>query len=275
MSYMTLMVHMSLGQSNAAVLRVAADLAAQFDATVIGVAAAQPMPMVYGDGYVSGTFVEQDRLALDQAMLKAEAKFRGALQAHAGRLQWRHTVMFTPLADYIAQQARCADLLITGLATGDVFDVSRVVDTGDLVMQVGRPVLMVPATAGGLNLDRVVVGWKDTRESRRAVADALPLLRRARQVTVVEIATEANLPSARAHLDDVTDWLKRHGVVAETVATLASGDDANKLYAMAQDLGADVMVAGAYGHSRLREWALGGVTRDLLLKTERCTLVSH
>ena len=120
-----------------------------------------------------------------------------------------------------------------------------------------------------------VVGWKDTRETRRAAFDALPLLKKAAHVAVVEIAAEEELAAAGTHLDDVVGWLKRHGVVVVSLAAPSTGDDATQLNAIAEEHGADVIVAGAYGHSRLREWVLGGVTRDLLLRADRCSLVSH
>lgn len=115
----------------------------------------------------------------------------------------------------------------------------------------------------------------NARETRRAISDALPLLKAATEVTIVEIASERCLDEARAHLADVVSWLKRHGIESTSMVTKAGRDDATELYAIARDKGADVIVAGAYGHSRLREWALGGVTRDLLLRADRCTLVSH
>ena len=208
-------------------------------------------------------------------MKAAEAEFRSALQTRAVTLEWRSTVMFTLLSDYLAREARSADLVITGIASGDMFDSARSVNTGDLVMRAGRPVLVVPAAAGKVRLDRVVVGWKDTRESRRAVSDALPLLKGASHVAVVEIAVEAELAAARTQIEDVAGWLNRHGIKAECLTSPSTGDDATALYAVAQDQGADLIVAGAYGHSRLREWALGGVTRDLLLRANWCSLLSH
>jgi nucleotide-binding universal stress UspA family protein len=104
--------------------------------------------------------------------------------------------------------------------------------------------------------------------SRRAVAGA-------KRVTVVEIAPEEDLASARTHLEDVVGWLKRHDILAKPLASVAKRDDARQLDAIARELGADLVVAGAYGHSRMREWVLGGVTRDLLLGADRCSLVSH
>lgn len=275
MTYGTLMVHLELGRSNAGLLQIAGDLAERFHAGVIGIAACQPMQLVYGDSFISGDIYEQDRQELDKEMKAAEAEFRRALQMRAVTLEWRSTVMFTLLSDYLAREARSADLVITGIASGDLFDSSRSVNTGDLVMRAGRPVLVVPAAAGKVKLDRVVVGWKDTREARRAVSDALPLLKGASHVAVVEIAVEEELAAARTQIEDVAGWLNRHGIKAECLTSPSTGDDATALYAMAQDQGADVIVAGAYGHSRLREWALGGVTRDLLLRANWCSLLSH
>lgn len=275
MTYGTLMVHLELGRSNAGLLQIAGDLAERFHAGVSGIAACQPMQLVYGDSFISGDIYEQDRQELDKEMKAAEAEFRRALQMRAVTLEWRSTVMFTLLSDYLAREARSADLVITGIASGDLFDSSRSVNTGDLVMRAGRPVLVVPAAAGKVKLDRVVVGWKNTREARRAVSDALPLLKGASHVAVVEIAVEEELAAARTQIEDVAGWLNRHGIKAECLTSPSTGDDATALYAMAQDQGADVIVAGAYGHSRLREWALGGVTRDLLLRANWCSLLSH
>ena len=275
MTYGTLMVHLELGRSNAGLLQITGDLAERFHASVIGIAACQPMQIVYGDGFISGDIYEQDRQELDKEMKAAEAEFRSALQTRAATLEWRSTVMFTLLSDYLAREARSADLIITGIASGDLFDSSRSVSTGDLVMRAGRPVLVVPSAASKVKLDRVVVGWKDTREARRAVSDALPLLKGASHVAVVEIAVEEELAAARTQIEDVAGWLNRHGIKAECLTSPSTGDDATALYAMAQDQGADLIVAGAYGHSRLREWALGGVTRDLLLRANWCLLLSH
>ena len=269
------MVHLELGRSNAGLLQIAGDLAERFRADVIGIAACQPMQIVYGDGFISGDIYEQDRQEVEKEMKSAEAEFRSALQTRAATLEWRSTVMFTLLSDYLAREARSADLVITGIASGDLFDSSRSVNTGDLVMRAGRPVLVVPSAASKVKLDRVVVGWKDTREARRAVSDALPLLKGASHVAVVEIAVEEELAAARTQIEDVAGWLNRHGIKAECLTSPSTGDDATALYAVAQDQGADVIVAGAYGHSRLREWALGGVTRDLLLRANWCSLLSH
>ena len=275
MTYTTLMVHLEIGRSNASLLQIAGDVAEHFQAGVIGIAACQPIQPIYGDGFIAGDLMEQNRDEMAKELKEAEREFRSVLQTRVATLEWRSTVAFASLSDYIAREARGADLIITGVASSDLFDASRTMNTSDFVMRVGRPVLIVPAAVDKLKLDRVVVGWKDTRETRRALCDALPLLKKAAHVFVVEIAAEDELDAAHLHLDDVVGWLKRHGIVAESLASPSTGDDTTQLYAFAQDQDADVIVAGAYGHSRLREWVLGGVTRDLLLRADRCAFVSH
>jgi len=273
----TLMVHLELGHANTRLLQAAADLATRLGADVMGIAACQPLQNIYGDGYISGDVIEQDREELEKEIKDAETEFRAALQSpHGKTLDWRSRVTFMSLADYLADQARCADIVVTGVDHNEsLFDSSRHVDIGDLVMQLGRPVLIVPAAAEKVGFERVLIGWKDTRESRRAVLDALPLLKKATHVAVCEIASEKGMAAARAHLGDVVSWLKRDGIAAEAIASLATGDDAARLEGIASSQGADIIVAGAYGHSRFREWALGGVTKDLLLRADRCSFVSH
>jgi nucleotide-binding universal stress UspA family protein len=276
MTYSTLMVHLNLGVSNEGVLHVAADLATRFNAHVIGIAASQPLQITYGDGFMSGELIEQDRIEMGRETHQAEADFRAALHGMASRLEWRSTVLPSSLAAYVAEQAGAADLLIIGPEEkGLTRDFSRRVNVGELVMQIARPVLLVPPGTNQLNLENVVVGWKETREARRAISDALPLLKQASHVTVVEIAAAEEIAAVRHRLKDIVDWLGRHGVAAEIMAAVSQGDDAAELDALAQKMDAGLLVTGAYGHSRLREWMLGGVTRKLMLHPARCSFVSH
>jgi nucleotide-binding universal stress UspA family protein len=275
MSYATLMVHLALGRPNTGLLKITAELAERFRAGVIGIAARQPIQMAYGDGFVAGDLYQQDRDEIIKELNAAETEFRAALAGRVAFVQWRSSQMYAYLADYIADEARCADLVLTGVATGDFLDASRAVNTGELIMHTGRPVLIVPSGASTLKLDHALIGWKDTRETRHAVSDALPLLKHAARVSVVEIAVMDDVAAAVKRTQDVVAWLGRHSIKAEGSAQLSTGDDATALYAFGQDTGADVIVAGAYGHSRLREWVLGGVTRDLLLSANRFSLVSH
>ena len=276
MTYSTLMVHLELGKTNAGLLQAARDLAQRFEAGIIGIAAYQPMLLLYSDGAaMSGDLFEHDQAQNEAEMKAAEAEFRTAFQGRTGFLEWRSTVTYAPLSDYLACEARSADLFITGVTSSALLSAAPPVSTGDLIMQLGRPALIVPSATTTLHLDRVVVAWKDTRETRRAALDALPLLQKAGHVSVVGIAAEQDLPATRAQLNDVAGWLKRHVVRAECYAEPSIGNDAERLDAIAHELSADIVVAGAYGHNRVREWAFGGVTRDLLLRSDRCSLLSH
>ena len=272
------MAHLELGRSNEGLLKAAGSLADRFHAAVIGIAVSQPTLNLYCDNgysYTSGDVIVAEQQEIETETAAAEAEFRGALQSHAKTIEWRSAVISGSLSSYLADQARCADLIITGISPTALLDPSRHSDTTDLIMRAGRPVLIVPPDANRLRLERIVVGWKNSREARRAALDALPLLKWARHVAVVEIAAERDLAAARVRLDDVVAWLRGHGVAATPVAAAARGSDAEHLNEIVQRQGADLIVAGAYGHNRLREWALGGVTRDLLLCSDRYTLVSH
>lgn len=276
MSYKVIMVHMELGTSNARLLKIAADLVDRLHADVIGVAACQPIQIPFDDVSLTGEVIAEDRQEIEKELKDTEAEFRAAFKGHAGKVAWRCTCTFGSLAEYIAHQARAADLIITGPDIGGgVFDTTRRVGIADLALQAGRPVLVVPQDCEELQLQHVLVGWKGTRESRRAIADALPVLQKAAKVTVVQIAPDAEMSRAKEHLADVQVWLGRHGVNAAIEAVAAAGEDSVRLGQVAYEKGADLIVAGAYGHSRLREWVLGGVTYDFLLRPDHCVLVSH
>ncbi|AOH87055.1 hypothetical protein AWL63_22965 (plasmid) [Sphingomonas panacis] len=276
MSYATLMVHLELGQPNVDLLKITGDLAERFQASVIGIAACQPIQYVYGDGFISGQVAEQNRAEIQQEVDAAETEFRAALDSRVSDLTWRCAITRTSIADYIGEEARSADLLITARDRGgSLLDKTRNVDMGDLVIRAGRPVLLVPTGATSLKPERVMVAWKDSREARRAVLDALPLLEMASHVTVVEIASEDDMTEAGKRIADVVGWLKRHGIPAEPLVARSTGNDATAIETIARQQSAGVIVAGAYGHSRLREWVLGGVTADLLLAADRCAMLSH
>ncbi|MGH7024118.1 MAG: universal stress protein [Caulobacteraceae bacterium] len=276
MTYSTLMAHLAVERANDSVLSVAADLAERLGASVIGIAACQPLQIIYGAGYVAGEIVDMDREEIDEEMRKLEANFRAAFAVAHANPQWRAARTPRSLAAYIATEARAADLIITApdRATGLVNN-SRRVGIGELAMRAGRPVLIVPDDAKTLDLEHVVIGWHDSRETRRAVADSLPILALAGRVTVVELATEDRLVESRQSLDEVVAWLKRHQIEAEALIAPLDGAVTARLEEIARERRAGLMVAGAYGHNRVREWMFGGVTCDLLMHPARCTLVSH
>jgi len=276
MTYATVMVNLEIGCSNTGVMNAAADLAERFGAGVVGIAACHPMPIIYTDGYyVPQEMIEQDRAQIQHDIAAAEIEFRDTMRGRAKAVAWRSSVTMEPLATWIAGEARCADIVVTAASADTPSDLTRRVNPSDLLMQMGRPVLVVPASVTAPKLDRVLVAWKDAREPRRAVADALPLLGKASHVAVATIAAADALAAARELVADVVVWLGQHDVSAVPVVTRPLGDDAVQLQSIAREQEAGVIVAGAYGHSRLREWALGGVTRHLLLHGQGCALLSH
>ncbi len=277
----SLMVRLAAGTPNDALLALTADLAARLDvAKVIGISARQPI-QIYGspDMHVPLEMVTWDREQIDRELKSVEVEFRSALEGKVASIEWRSTVVtYGSIADYVAEQVRAADLLVTGAHEGGaLLDRSRYVNVADLVLRTGRPVLVAAATEDKLDLRTVVVGCKDTREARRAVQDSLPLLQRADRVVVVEVAATDDLADARTRTQDVASWLTGHGVVTSARAVAATNGEGAQLRSIASDLELDagLVVGGAYGHTRLREWVLGGVTRDFLLRSARCSLVSH
>ena len=265
---------MIVGRSNGAVLKVAGELAKLLGARTIGIADCHPVPMMSGAGYVDGAVIGMLQDGLDKEIGAAEAEYREAFLSSTAPLEWRSSNALSPSLGFLAREARCADLIISSALLTDRFDSMRHVNIGDLIMYAGRPVLVVPHAGAHLPFEQVVVGWKDTRESRRAVCDALPLLRAAKHVTVVEIAAADDLASALTRVTDVTTWLESHSIKAIPLALPAVGSDANCLDTFLEKHNADLVVAGAYGHSRLREWAFGGVT-DSIVRSGRCALLSH
>jgi len=276
MTYKTLMVHLELNGDNEGVLGIAGELAEQFGARVIGIAACQPARQLVGEGFDAGEAISQDRAEIEKELAEAAEQFRGALQGRARSLEWRSTITYGPLADYLADQARSADLIITGKDIGaSLLDETRRVKLGDLVMDAGRPVLIVPKGITKLDLRHVAIGWKDSREARRAAADALPLLQAAGSATVLEVTSQHDRAAAEDRVGDVVEWLQQQQIDAVAEVVVISGSEVNYLRAALMDRKCDLLVAGAYGHNRLSEWVFGGVTMDVLLNPGSCVLVSH
>jgi nucleotide-binding universal stress UspA family protein len=275
-TYSTVMVHLNIGSPNEHVLRITKEIAERFDARVIGIGACQPMQIAYGEGYIAGDLVEPDRVEIDIETKKAESQFHKAFHGSGSKLEFRSTVSFIALSDYIAGEARATDLIVTAPEqVKQWLNATRRVNISDLVMHAGRPVMIVPTVAKAFSLENVVIGWKETRETRRALIDALPLLKQAGEVTVAAISEDNMFDYTRRCLDDVVTWLKPHGVQAVATTLRSAEGDAAQLNEFVSQENADVLVAGAYGHNRLREWALGGVTSNLLLNPACCSFVSH
>ena len=266
---------MRINRPNADLLAAVSDMAEQFGSSVIGLVAKQASAPLYARGVGPLEPPEHDLQAFMEHASAAEAEFRGAL-TKIGTLEWRPQLTIGPAYEQVANEARSADLVIAPIDDHDLsFLASGQTHLGDLVLRLGRPVLAVPSGASGLELNEVLVCWKNSREARRAVADAMPILQSSRHVDVVEIVETDGVDESRRRLDRVGDWLARNGVEPHCSSEVSTGAEARQLSAIARDLKADLIVAGAFGHSRLREWAFGGVTKELLLHADRCVLTSH
>lgn len=277
MTYATVMVSLALDQPNNARLQAAGELAERFEATIVGVAAARFAPPLYFIGGAEAQrLIDQEEASVKRCLAALEAEFRAATRTRSRPVEWRSAMDFP--ARFVTAQARCADIVVSGGHSPAFSDAFSLVSPKDLVMQAGRPLLVVPDRVNWLDLRSVLVAWKDTPEARRAVADALPMLRKARDVAIVEIPeADDDRSAAMMRVSDVAAWLARHGVTATARVPEGADDEtaAVQLERVAGDVGAGLIVAGAYGHSRFRELILGGVTEYLVTQTARCVLLSH
>jgi nucleotide-binding universal stress UspA family protein len=272
MSYASIMVAADDGLHAAQRVRLAADLAHRLGTRLVGVAACLPdYPRGFGETAVPmGMVIEEIRQAGLARLAGIEQVFREAA-GRSDRVEWRsdleHPVRF------LEQQARAADLVVVGrYAQNEGVSLGAAVDLGDALMELGRPALVVPPGVGHVEAKRVVIGWKNTPQTRRAVSDAMPLLRRAETVQVLRVIDDED----RSEIEDVARFLALHDVNATTRQIAASGwTAAEELQRAAVEADADLIVTGAYGYSRLREWFFGGVTRDLLAEASVCGLMSH
>jgi nucleotide-binding universal stress UspA family protein len=219
---------------------------------------------------VTAEFVEQELKDITESLKRTEAVFRTAAGSNGLKLEWRSEVELPE--DYVASEARGADLVIIGRHS--TRDVCLSLDPGATVLKTGRPILAVPPGAM-LRAERIVIAWKDTREARRALQDSLPLLHEAKSVLVAEVCEAGTEAVTRKHLDDVVHYLARHRIAASAITTSAKDSIANELIRISQTENADLIVAGAYGHTRLGEWVFGAVTRDLLTSSPVCCLLAH
>jgi nucleotide-binding universal stress UspA family protein len=263
-----LMVHVDVDRDCEQRVELAIALADRFQAALIGVAGCALWPaFMAGDVRLTNT----NQYDFQKAMVRFEQRGKKfcAQGRHLKQTEWRS--MLESPGELLLREARAADLLIVGRRRG-VDDH----DPGVILVRAGRPVLLVPDTAAGLPLRRVVVAWKDTRECRRAVRDALPLLQEAKEVLLVEIGEHESRSQAKKTLADVGAYLVRHKViVADEMWRQPRASVAAELFQFVEEEKADLIVAGGYGHSRLGEWIFGGVTRELLAASPVCCMLSH
>jgi nucleotide-binding universal stress UspA family protein len=273
MSYKSILVQSHGTDAFDARLRLAVNLAGSFDAGIIGVAAETFLiPVTPGVAYVDGALYQLMQDDLRDRLKAADARFRKTVGAVKGGLSSFTEVDYPERA--MVLHACGADLVIAGRPVGEqAFAVAK---PSDVIMQAGRPVLLAPEGRDTLGAKRVVLAWKDTREARRAVADALPFLKRSDMVSIVGVSEGPEPLSDQKGLKEIAAYLERHGIACATETADGSKTSvARCLHDAAERHGADLIVAGAYGHSRIREWAFGGVTRDLIDASAKFVLFSH
>lgn len=277
MTLATVMASLAFDQPNDARLEVAGQLAERFGAGIVGVAAAEFSPPLYfTTGQMAQDLIEQGQASIRERLAELETQFRDAIKNRAKFVDWRSAVDFP--ARFVLREARCADIVVTGGQSPVFSDAFALASPKDLVMQAGRPLLVVPDRADWLDLRTVLVAWKDTAEARRAISDSLPLLHQAKNIVVAEIPeTDGERSLAEARVGDVVAWLSRHGLIGSMRVPDRNGSRqaTEQLDDIANDLGAGLIVAGAYGHSRFRELVLGGMTQHLVTQSARCVLLSH
>lgn len=273
MSYKSIMVQANATNESDNRLRLAKFVADLFEGTVIGVGAeALELPFALDLGYLNAEVVIQLRDNITRRAKEARTHFEQYCGCSEEGFSWIAEMGYP--AQVMSQYARAADLIIANPAPHDWPSV--IAKPSDLVMGAGVPVLLAPAEQTTLNAKNIVVAWKDTKESRRALRDALPFLKRAKNVVLLHVTEEPDVVAEGIYLRDVVKYLHLHDVKVEVEVTEKSDlSVAEHIDEACDRYSSDLVVAGAYGHSRMQEWMLGGVTKDLCNSFPKCVLFSH
>jgi nucleotide-binding universal stress UspA family protein len=271
-----LLVHVDSDPACVARVDLAVTLAAQHGAHLTGLHIVQPPELPgYLEVELPAELLDAQRRHRSVLARRAEERFHERARRRAIPVEWRTDT--GPVLATMKLHARYADLTVVGqgIDLGDTpYDLDVLAE--ELALAVGRPVLIVPRYGSVETIgERVLVAWNGSREATRAVHDALPLLKRAAKVTVLSVDPEHG-PGPRVPSADIALHLARHGVVVEAASTLGLDVGVGDiLLSRAADLGVDLIVMGAYGHSRVREMILGGVTRHMLRNMTVPVLMSH
>jgi len=269
----TVMVYVDAEQKAEELVRVARDAATKFGASMIGVSAlAVPRPVV-AEGVVIQAATADDVKRMKARLAAKEDWFRNVVGLPVEKAEWRWDIE-DPTA-FLANEARAADLVVmkSGYKSADQY---HDIDPAEAILRMGRPAILVPEHVSELKADRIMVGWKDTREARIAVLHALPFLAKASEVTIIELCLADEQDVARRRVQDVAKYLSLRGAKCRTEVRVHTAEaDAVHLLRLANAADADLIVTGAYGHSRLGEWMFGGMTRGLLKDASCCLMMSH
>jgi nucleotide-binding universal stress UspA family protein len=266
MTYKDILVYADATPACAARLDIAALLATAHDAHLVALHV-DTVPFMPAD--VLGTGVTAELIDWQVRMRKERTEIvqksvKAAEQRQGVSFEWRKVEGL--IHDTLLDQGRYADLIVVS-QDGSLTDLETPVDprTGVIAISAGRPVLVVPRKYEGKTCGkRVLVAWKPSAEATRAVHDALPILQKADAVTVMRVNPDRGEPAHNPGFDLATH-LARHGVKVTAMPVSAPDQSAGDIIIQkAAELQADLIVMGAYGHSRLRELVFGGATRSLL-----------
>jgi nucleotide-binding universal stress UspA family protein len=271
-----IVVSLSVAQDSGFAGDYAVSVAAALDAHLTGVAFIyDPIVPVAATGYIPPEVIDTQQRDSEAAATAALDRFTAAAaRAGVGAEPVKVPASFASAGDQFGRIARRFDLAIVGQAEPDRGAVEELIAESAL-FESGRPVIIVPyIQKAPLRLERVMVCWDGSRAAARGIADSMPLLERAGLVEVVIVANERGkqdeIPGA-----DMGQHLARHGLKVEVRRIVGDIDVADALLSHAADSSADFIVMGGYGHSRLREFVLGGVTHSILQSMTAPALMSH
>jgi nucleotide-binding universal stress UspA family protein len=272
-----IVVNLSIGEKPGPACDYAISVAAAFDAHLAGIAFLyDPIVPVSGAGYIPAEVIETQERDNETATRAALDRFAAA-SARAGVTAEPLTLSasFGGVGEQFGRIARRFDLSIVGQAEPETSAVEEIIAESAL-FESGRPVIIVPyIQKAPLKLDSVMLCWDGSRAAARAIADAMPLLHRAGGVEVVIVANERGKQD-EIEGADMGAHLARHGLNVEVKRIALGGIDvADVILSHAADASSDFIVMGGYGHSRLREFVLGGVTRSILRSMTVPVLMSH
>jgi nucleotide-binding universal stress UspA family protein len=272
MSYASILVYTDGDQASDHRVRLATELAGQFRASLIGMAACAPRPPVIAADMIASE-IEAELNTLSAELAEKERKFFAIAAQPDRKAEWRASYKLPN--DAIAEESRAADLVIIGREQKP-HDPFRSVDPGAVILRAGRPVMVAPSRVDSSIKKKILIAWQDSREARRVVSDCLPFLDNADEILLTQVCEQDEAKSAKESVHEVAKYLSRHRISADAGIMLkAGGSVADELIRVAETEKVDLIVAGAYGHSRLGEWVFGGVTRELLARSPVCCLFSH
>lgn len=283
MGFKTILVNLNHESRVAELVAAAAGAARPTEAHVVGLYVAPPLFMPSDVIMPMGAdFYEQQVSEHREQSERIRTVFDRLTKGEPFVAEWKSkgnlAMAYEPIAGGVIAEARAADLVVVSQAT-DGNDPPMLTDVPQRVaLESGRPVLVVPTKWGGTQYgQKIAIAWNNSREAARATFDALPFLERAKSVKLItagESRDSDGTPTISAA--DVAASLARHGLKVDVEAMpQISGSIGPALLASATAAGADLLVMGAYGHSRMREFILGGATRDVLKSMTVPVLMSH